>query len=161
MGLDLQAGRGLVEDVIPPVEAELLSFPVAHLRTERVSPTPKQELRLPENTRPTHSSFVTLHFHFDGLRNAIFCTAQAFTCREGGVSDTPAGGCDWEGQSLTVFPAVTQKLLLCKRCAAAFLRHVRHLNIKTQTNDDLKQKTTTLSCDDSVWVCMNCCSCLC
>lgn len=34
MGLNLQAGRGLVEDVIPPVEAELLSFSVAHLQTE-------------------------------------------------------------------------------------------------------------------------------
>lgn len=31
MGFHLKAGRSLIEDVIPPVESELLSFLVAHL----------------------------------------------------------------------------------------------------------------------------------
>lgn len=33
-GLHLQTGRGFIEDVIPPVEAELLSFPVADLKEQ-------------------------------------------------------------------------------------------------------------------------------
>lgn len=69
--LHLQAGRRFIEDVIPPVEGELLPFFMANLGDR------KQELTLTcahfltsitsKTKNITHSSFVTFHFDFDGF----------------------------------------------------------------------------------------------
>lgn len=76
----LQTGRGLIEDVVPPVEGELISFLMADLENSeslknRVYTTPP----MGEQPEVTHPSFVTLHFDLDGFRYAVLPAAQSFT----------------------------------------------------------------------------------
>lgn len=87
--LHLQAGRGLIEHMIPPVEGELLPFLVTNLMEKsNIWLSTKwwswEQANTQESSDITHPAFVAFYFDLDGLWDAILGSAQSFTCGQRG-----------------------------------------------------------------------------
>lgn len=94
--LHSDVGGGLVEDVIPPVEGELLGRVVTHLRGKKGDrqgdpsksgqpPGPPAHPRgafwgLAPSRHPTHPRAVAFHLHPEGLADAVLLLAQPLAC---------------------------------------------------------------------------------
>lgn len=121
VSLHLQAGRGLVENMIPPVEAELLSFSMTNLRgkkqPQKYFPKAETGLKRRRNQRltPPLSHFTLTLMASDMPFSARPSPLPAET--EDRVRhqnpDDPSGR-HLTTKRLTVFPAVTEELLLSK-----------------------------------------------
>ena len=84
--LHLQTGRGFIEDMIPPVEGELVPFLMTNLVEKstvwvyNMDHTIESDERKPSiKLNVTHPSFATFYFDLDSFWYAVLSSPQSFT----------------------------------------------------------------------------------